>query len=126
MSESTTQFTFVGESTSATKEARVQWAKHPDVCAAVVKAKLLDKKSSKEAFEVGRLMLVEQGALQPDETLPESYTNHNAGSLWDSHKKRFLNRINKGDKASIEAAQSIGLIQKVEEPKEEVVETIES
>lgn len=105
------QFTYVGQSTSATSQ-KISWPNN--VQAEIIRANM-DGKSAKQAFEVGRV------ALGLDE-LPRSYTNKNAGSLLHGMRQRFLKRCNKGDTATIAAAMEAGLIQAVEqqdEPTEE-------
>ncbi len=109
-------FCFVGEtSTDKTKVEKIKWATRPDIMAAILKAKIVDKVSTKEAFEIGRVLM---GL----EALPPSYSNKNVGSVYDGMKKRFMENCNKGNEEYIKAAEAVGLIQKVE-PVEETNES---
>lgn len=105
MSESTVKFQFVYAS-AATVRTKIEW---PVRVQALIIKRSTEGVSAKEAFDEARLeMRLEE--------LPKSYTNKNAASLLWGLKTRFLKRLNKDNpcKATLEAAQKLGLIQTVD------------
>jgi hypothetical protein len=66
-------------------------------------------KGAKEAFAIA---VEEHNGVEANApiTLPVSYTNNNAGSVLWGMKKRFSDRLNKEDKATIEVAKEFGLL----------------
>ena len=113
------EFEIVGDSVGEVDE-KIEW--YQEIQAACYKS-WLDKRAGKHSMG-SRAMLqsilprlnelrVEKG-LDPREVLPKSYTNKNAGALLQGMRTRIRKRIEKKDKATIEACLAAGVIKRKE------------
>lgn len=105
------QFRYVG-GTATKATTKIDWPER--VTASIVATWLKGGSSAKDNFANHLVMLNEarvEAGKEPIDSLPESYTNNNAGSLLHGMRTRFLKRINKGNAEARQAAEEFGIIE---------------
>ena len=110
------EFQFVGETEGVTKSRKVvEWTEEAHCI--ILAAHYVDKKSAREAYELGR-----QHLGMSKEDFPKTYKSVNAAGAIYGERKRFLARANKGNPEAIRLGLEYGLLK----PKAQVEEASEA